>query len=196
MNSTEYSAPFIPCLLLFSGEIASGKTTIAKNLEDRYNFIRIGTGTYLQGLLGQKGLDVNRENLQKLGDELDDNTKGRWAYELVKNEVSKFEYHSNLVFDSVRRDFQISVFRQEWSGKIVHVHFRADAKILHDRFAERAKVDNRDSKNEYGLIKENSTEAQVSILSDLSDISINTGTVNQDICSDLIGYISSKIFQD
>lgn len=54
-------------MLLLSGSIASGKSSVANELISLYGFHSVGTGRYLAGLCQDIGLKNNRRNLQDLG---------------------------------------------------------------------------------------------------------------------------------
>ncbi|WP_163018707.1 AAA family ATPase, partial [Pseudomonas viridiflava] len=58
-------------VLLISGPIASGKSTVTNKLISAYGFESLSSGDYLRNLLKSKSQPVTRKELQELGDRLD-----------------------------------------------------------------------------------------------------------------------------
>lgn len=63
-------------IVLLSGEIASGKSTLTKVLMNDYRFAKISTGQFLIETATARGLSPDRSVLQTLGDQLDAETGG------------------------------------------------------------------------------------------------------------------------
>lgn len=53
-----------------AGKIASGKTTIANYLKEKYNFEILRFRDIIVEALKDRGLEVNRTNMQKVGEEI------------------------------------------------------------------------------------------------------------------------------
>lgn len=167
-------------ILLLSGEIASGKSTLSKNLEDRFNFKICKTREALKelGRKKLKGKEPSRDFLQKLGETLDKSEKGKWV---LNSFEEKFGYQFNdfnfYVIDSVRILDQIKHFRTAYSYSIYHIHLIASSNCLKERFLSRAD-ENQKTKavatNEYKSAKADPTESQVHTLQNDADLVINT----------------------
>ena len=61
-------------LVLLSGPIAVGKTTLADFLIREFGFHRVRSSDYLKSLAAARGIRESRDVLQELGDELDYST--------------------------------------------------------------------------------------------------------------------------
>jgi adenylosuccinate synthase len=125
-------------IVLFSGPAAVGKSTICAELESSHGFKPIKSSGYLRALADEKGLEVTRNILQKIGDQLDLETNFSWLVE----DVAKLEVHSQAdqkywYVDSVRKPMQIEHFRKSFGEKIFHIHIDAREAILTKRFDER-----------------------------------------------------------
>ncbi len=175
-------------ILVLSGEICSGKTTLAKNLVEQYDFkyceTKAGLPLFLNKKLKNKPLD--RTLLQKYGEELDTKYDGNWVLryfsQLFEND---FENHNFYVIDSCRIDNQIKHLRDAYSFIIYHIHLKASAKSLEDRFYKRAELKDlsgKQVKERYLEYKSNPTEKQVNSLEKDADLSIDTDKCNvQDV---------------
>src|SRR6266436_2153499 len=66
-------------IVLLSGSVASGKSTRATLLEQRFGFQVVKTWQLLKAV--RPDVPQDRESLQALGEELDTKTGGRWVVE-------------------------------------------------------------------------------------------------------------------
>jgi len=65
-----------------SGPIAAGKTELAEGLAERFGFLHVSTSTLLPARLGAT-CPVDRAQLQREGNDLDQETRGRWVVWLI-----------------------------------------------------------------------------------------------------------------
>jgi adenylosuccinate synthase len=86
-------------IILLSGPIASGKTSLATALVDQYGFHLIKTRKLIQSLVKVKS---ERAALQKAGERLDRKTKGNWLAEVLGREVSNLPEDCSVLVDSIR----------------------------------------------------------------------------------------------
>ena len=70
-------------IILLSGPISSGKSTLAKGLADRYNMSVFKTSELLQEKV-RSDLRKDRKILQAQGERLDRRTRGRWVLEELR----------------------------------------------------------------------------------------------------------------
>lgn len=70
-------------LLLLSGPVAVGKSSVANALIKDHAFTNIKSSTYLRAQVASDGLNESRTNLQKTGDRLDDETDFKWLIDDV-----------------------------------------------------------------------------------------------------------------
>ena len=84
-------------IVVLSGEIASGKSTLARNMAQKYSFTHLKSKDAI--LKATEGKKNNRLTLQKRGERLDTETNGKW---LVSNLQSKININPRIIIDSVR----------------------------------------------------------------------------------------------
>lgn len=94
--------------VVISGQIACGKTTLAKNLADAHGYIFVPVRNALMEILG--GTEWSRSRLQKEGANLDKRTSGRWLLHYVQREL---ETAGRLVVDSGRTRRQVEPILEE-----------------------------------------------------------------------------------
>lgn len=127
-------------ILLLSGPIAVGKSSFANNLVENHDFKRIRSSTYLLEKAKLLGLRTEREVLQTLGDNLDNETDYSWVINSVAAPVlEKDPSHKFWLFDAVRKERQVELFREHFeSFKVHHLHLIADEMTLESRYSSRA----------------------------------------------------------
>jgi hypothetical protein len=128
----------MPLLLLLSGPVAVGKSSIAHELVERHGFQIIRSGAYLAEVAAREGRQGSREALQQLGDALDQQTDYRWLID----DVTAAALHANpshvrWLLDSVRKKRQVEHFRIRFERSVFHVHLTAMEAILRDRYRRR-----------------------------------------------------------
>jgi adenylosuccinate synthase len=173
-------------ILVLSGEICTGKTTISNKLTKEFDFKQCKTKEGLLFLAEKKlkGKPIERDFLQKFGEELDTKYKGKWVLEYFQEVFAKeFSQHKFYVIDSVRILDQIKHLRAAFSYFVFHVHLRASAGSLEERFYRRnelAGLSKQKTKEKYKQYKQNSTEAQVNSLEAEADLVIDTDKCNDE----------------
>jgi len=157
-------------LILLSGPIASGKTSIAEYLAKDFGFNRIRTGQFLASQAQLRGLSTDRIVLQSLGDQLDAETGGHWAVKIAEEQSAKAPTKKFWLLDSVRRDFQVRCFREKFNSAVIHFHITAPRDVLRMRFVQRVASGGEYSPHtSYAEAAASATELQVSSLEDIAD---------------------------
>lgn len=127
-------------IILLSGPVAVGKTSIAESLEREYGFKRIKSSQYLINEASSLGIEVNRLNLQNLGDQFDEETDFLWVVNKVTLPIIESIPNQNLwLFDSVRKQRQVEHFKLNLPPeyKIYHIHITASEETIRNRFFSR-----------------------------------------------------------
>jgi adenylosuccinate synthase len=127
--------PYSGLILLISGPIAVGKTSVTEHLIEKYGFQKISTGSYLLNIAQNKNLHSGRRTLQELGDKLDADTDYKWVVDDVAK--PKIELNPDVkywLFDSVRKPQQIEHFKALYPNSIRHVHLSASEPTLELRY--------------------------------------------------------------
>ena len=97
-------------IVLLSGSVASGKSTLGNQLVSDFGATLIKTWK----LLTEKEPSISRDrgSLQSFGEKLDVETEGRWVSEALGKRVSALDDDAIIVVDSVRILAQIDCVRQ------------------------------------------------------------------------------------
>ncbi|MEI2696152.1 MAG: adenylosuccinate synthetase [Saprospiraceae bacterium] len=167
-------------ILVLSGEIGTGKSTVAESLKNHFEFKILSTRDAIIKLaikkFGQEKIAKDRKLLQLYGEKLDKETKGEWVKNFFQNEINGSDY---VIIESVRKQEQIDALRKAYGHYIVHVHLYANPDTLKERFLEREMSKDSTLKQnvllkKYKEYKSNETEKQVNILKDKADIIVST----------------------
>jgi adenylosuccinate synthase len=122
-------------LLLLSGAVAAGKSAVAKALKANHGFSGISTSRHLKEICAKAGLEGTRQELQDLGDRLDDETGFRWVVDNAA--FPSFESEPTVKYwflDAVRKEPQVHHFRQRFGLAIRHIHLTAPEAVLLARY--------------------------------------------------------------
>lgn len=166
-------------IVILSGEIAAGKTTLSEALTNRFNFHHLRTRGALKERFEQlKNVNSDeRGSLQAFGEQLDKDTAGAWVRDHFQKEVRDY---SRVIIDSARILEQIQAFRRAYSQYVVHIHLKASPQKLEGRYLSRGLETGKFHSKEEGLEKYKSykadkTEAAVKDLEKEADLIIDTG---------------------
>lgn len=164
-------------IVLLSGHVCAGKSTLAANLATRFNFRHVKTWSFIQAR--GENLSLDRTTLQDFGQKLDEKTKGAWVRDDLQK-IEREESNTLILVDSVRHPGQIDALRKSYGRRIIHVHLTATRAELERRYKERlqAKTDITELKT-YAEVLENRTEAAVENLQQNADIVIHTDRCNE-----------------
>lgn len=145
-------------IIVLSGEIAAGKTTLAKALAARGPVI-LKTRDLLEASWFDPG-SPTREQLQALGEKLDRETNGRWVA------IETMKVAGDVVIDSARRPEHVGALREAFPH-VYHIHLEAASEVLSARYHRRGEAD-------YSRVKADPTEAQVGSLRAIADLVVDT----------------------
>jgi len=162
-------------IVLVSGHICSGKSRLTAILQELHGFQLFKTSKHLDQEFRKRSRGrPDRYALQRLGDDFDNKTKGKWIYDAVMSQY-RDGLPKGLVIDAVRIPEQISFFRSDLKFKTVHVHLYAPTAVLQARFQQRkSEGRERDRKATFQKANLNKTEQSIDNLSREADISIDT----------------------
>ena len=156
-------------IIVLSGPVASGKTTLGDTLVERYGFQRQKTRELIR--LFQK-TDLEREALQLGGDALDRKTHGRWVANALARAILDLPPNSTVLVDSVRIEAQVKAIRQAFGSNVTHVHLTAPLSELARRYRKRPK--HLKELSTYEEVRANATERNVDNLKNIADVVVNT----------------------
>lgn len=158
-------------VVLLSGQVSSGKTTLCKNLEDRFGFCALKTKEVISQLAD--GIEQERGAMQNFGEKLDRTTKGAWVCEALARLIATREGNVSAVVDAVRIEPQINAIRRAYGSRVVHIHLAAPPKVLAVRYKRRHARGFREFRT-YAQVLKNKTESEISTLASIADVVIDT----------------------
>ena len=177
----------MPRVIVLTGPVASGKSTLAERLERRFGAQRLSTRTLLLARLDD-GAPRDRRALQDFGDRLDAETGGAWLADAVWEVAGELSDEAVIVVDSPRLLVQIDALRRMFPRRVVHVHLSAPEPVLAHRYATRpSEVEELAS---YEAVRANATEASVGELSEQADIVIDTARATEE---DVFVWAASRV---
>jgi chloramphenicol 3-O-phosphotransferase len=129
----------IDMLVLLSGPVAVGKTTLRQLLLKEHGFEYVRSSAYLIELAANQGDNASRSSLQALGDALDEVTDYKWVLDTVAvPTMAAYPEHKRWLVDAVRKERQVEHFRAEFGFAVLHVHLTAPEQVLRQRYEDRA----------------------------------------------------------
>jgi len=178
-------------IILLSGPISSGKSTLAKGLVERYGISIVKTSEVLKKQV-RSDLRQDRKVLQLQGERLDRKTRGRWVLEELREWSNQVKSGPEVIVDSVRIAEQIQAIREAYGPIVIHVHLTAPVDDLERRFNKRRKQ-GREKDFKYSEVRENPTEKQIEDLVRIADIVINTKRcTEQDVLTRTVSHLNVR----
>jgi len=125
-------------IVLLSGPIAVGKSSVAKELVDAHGFRLLRTSPFLLRVACDRGLKSDRAGLQDLGDSLDGATDFGWVIDdIAAPAVLGAPQVDYWLFDCVRKKRQVERFRARFGNAVLHLHLTAPDDLLAARYENR-----------------------------------------------------------
>ncbi|SEB11874.1 DEAD/DEAH box helicase family protein [Paraburkholderia sartisoli] len=125
-------------LVLLSGPLAVGKTTLRHCLVTTHGFDYVRSSAFLTEQAQREGLPADRRGLQELGDRLDAETDYRWIVdEVALPSMAACADKNRWLVDAVRKPRQVEHFKSLEQIKVIHVHLTAPEDVLRLRYETR-----------------------------------------------------------
>lgn len=174
-------------IVLLSGEIAVGKTTLCEALVKRFGFHVFKTRELIRAL---RLVPAERGALQKAGEDLDKKTKGTWVAEALGKMLPDLPENTNVIVDSVRIKQQIDAVRKAFGSRVIHIHLTADVTVRCDWYEKRRQTAKIKELPSYLEASQNPTELGVGKLSQSADIVIDTDRCTRE---DVLVRVASRL---
>lgn len=166
-------------IVLISGNISSGKTTLSDLLRSRFQQIEVlKTKEVIRELARRKTgneLPAERRAMQRFGDRLDRETRGQWVRDALQHLLVRLgpsEPDAIVLVDAVRIPDQIKAIRKAYGFSVLHIHLQTPTEELSRRYRHR-KSDLKELAS-FSDARKNATEARVQSLENAADVVINT----------------------
>ncbi|MGU7841427.1 AAA family ATPase [Burkholderia sp. AW33-5] len=125
-------------LVLLSGPLAVGKTTLRDYLVAMHGFDYVRSSAFLIEKAQREDLPADRRGLQELGDRLDAETDYRWIVdEVALPSMYASAGKTHWLVDAVRKPKQVEHFKSLEHVNVVHVHLTAPEEVLRLRYESR-----------------------------------------------------------
>ena len=158
-------------IIILSGKVGSGKTTLADQLAAAFDLTRLKTRTFLRERA--VGVPAERGALQKFGERLDRKTKGAWVQQGLQRAADALPLDAVIIVDAVRILGQVNAIRKAYGRRVFHVHLEASDEELARRYRERVSDEIKELRN-YAEVQRNKTERNVPKLAKVADVVIRT----------------------
>jgi len=148
-------------VILLSGNIASGKTTVADYLSKK-GFISARYSKVLEEFLKAEGKPISRSSLQEVGARVHKEKGQRWLGDRLKKHVGDA---THIVIDGVRFLEDLSYMKETYGPACLHIHIAAAKDVRSRRVVdvEREDVDIR-------ISELSETEREIDRLADMADL--------------------------
>jgi adenylosuccinate synthase len=173
-------------VVLLSGSVASGKTTLAQALVEKHSFHPFKTRQLIESVKETKN---ERRALQRAGDTLDRETGGQWIAQAVAKETLGLPEDVDIVIDAVRIKPQIDAIRRAFGARVVHIHLTASEKVLQERYENNSGRAVQELRS-YAEVRKNKTERLVESLAEVADIVVDTERSTQ---ADVLVRVASRL---
>ena len=174
-----------------SGEIASGKGTVAKYIAEKYNASAYRFSTMLRNAMDRLYIEQNRDNISTFSTLLRKKFGEDLFAKVMAKDVKKDEAEI-IVIDGIRRLADIEYLKEIPEFKFVYIE--ADIKKCYDRIIQRE--ENTDDKNKTfdEFVEEHNleTETQIKDLKQYADIIIENNGTLEDLYEKIDNIINEK----
>jgi adenylosuccinate synthase len=157
-------------ILVLSGPVCSGKTTLAHGLAESRGWPILTTRTLITKRSGNQEAPLTRRRLQELGDYLDRTEGGSW----IAASLEEMDAHRKgiVVVDSIRTAAQLAALQT--IAPSLHIHLTAPESTLAHRYEARHRANPRLELPSLNELRKNPTEASISGLAKKAALTIDT----------------------
>ena len=165
-------------ILLVSGAVATGKTTLLQGLHDRFGVEVVKTKKLI--LERFPNAQSERRELQRLGDELDTRTHHQWVRDALHRYINERLAPGHIVaVDAVRKVQQVDSIRHAYGPRVIHIHLKTSEEELAKRYAHRKGSVERELSSYSSVKRGSKTEKRIDDLEEIADAVIPTDLADE-----------------
>jgi uncharacterized protein YprB with RNaseH-like and TPR domain/predicted nuclease with RNAse H fold/dephospho-CoA kinase len=166
-----------------SGYIASGKTTAGRFLEKRgYAYARYSL--VLKSMLETQGIQVDRNTLQVIGEEVYENPGQRW---LCQQLLKRLPSEGNIVIDGLRHPEDHAFWVETFGPDFLHIYIDAPSQIRRHRY-----ICDGGSPEEFNAVSKHPVEAHIPLLASLAHHSISNAETERNFQKAVLKLVDAK----
>lgn len=179
-------------ILGLCGEIASGKGTVVKYLNEKYGATSHRFSAPLRDVLKRLYLEITRKNMQNTSSALREtfgqNLLARVIGEDVKNDANKI-----IIVEGIRRPADIELLSKMPEFKLTYL--TADIKIRYERIIKRNENEDDKTKTFEQFVKDNQAEAELLIheIGKTASIKIDNNGTYEDLYAQIDKIIEKEL---
>lgn len=178
----------ISSVLAFSGSIGSGKTTITSILSEILTAKRTSFGDYVRKKAKERQIELTRENLQKLGEDLILEEGWENFCKSVLNQVG-WKPNEFLIIDGIRHMEALTFLKKIVSPmNLYHIHVTVDSEIRKKRLEEK-----QITRQNLTRIESHSTENQILLLKNNADLVVDGSEPINEITDLIITWVKKLL---
>lgn len=164
-------------VVLISGQVGAGKTTLSDGLRRQYGATVVKTKEVLKDLAARRlrrELPAERAAMQDFGERMDADTNGEWVLSALNRHIEDGKIGPEVVVvDAVRILPQVKAVRRTYQFAVKHVHLEAPPNALARRYRDRRDTGLKEVPK-YSDVERNPTESRVAGLRESADFVVDT----------------------
>lgn len=173
--------------ILIIGRISSGKSTLAKGIQDLIpNFRTISFGSYLREYSELKNMKIDRQSLQDLGQRFVVENPISFLIDVVRHNQTKND--EILIFEGVRHQPILNAIRNHYPV-LLSIYLDIDVETRYDRYLSRNKIiDPSLTKEDFLKVDSHQVELEIESLKNSCDL-----VLEKENLADAIEIIKNKL---
>lgn len=173
-----------PMLIILSGSLCTGKSTLSNNLAEHNDFVIFKSREVLKKIAPTEFISKHstvREGLINYALDLDRLTNGSWIADNLPYEIIET---GKVILDCIRLISQLEALLNKFNttANIYHIHLKSSDNILSQRFSVRDENKRKNivnSENDFSEAREHIIEQQSAELESYADLVINTDYITK-----------------
>lgn len=153
-------------IIILTGKIASGKTTISNILADNYQYPYVTISQFLKNELVKEGKPITRENLQNFGKRIFAEFGEDYIIEKTLSLVPS--ENDVCILDGIRYPEGIDIIKEKYAEKCYTIYLDIESEIRYSRYQPQI------TKSDWDEINNSFTESNIEKIKDKADCIFNS----------------------